>query len=268
MNQKEYTSLLLNPTSVNKHNTENLEQIIEEYPYFQSARAIHLKGLKNQDSYKYNKALKLTACSTTDRNILFNFITSDAFNNFNEDATNFTKNKENDVIELHQDINKKHKKVAIEKPEPNEVFSDSTKIETEAKEILEIGKPIAFDSNEKHSFNQWMQLTSFKPIFREVEKKPTSNEKEEKFDLIDKFIQSEPKKIKPIEKSSSSLVNYNQNIENENDLMTETLAKVYLEQKKYDNAIKAYHILCLKYPEKSGFFADRIKAIKILSKNN
>ena len=49
--------------------------------------------------------------------------------------------------------------------------------------------------------------------------------------------------------------------------MTETLAKVYLEQKKYDSAIKAYHILSLKYPEKSGFFADRIKAIKILQRN-
>ena len=49
--------------------------------------------------------------------------------------------------------------------------------------------------------------------------------------------------------------------------MTETLAKVYLEQKKYENAIKAYRILILKYPEKSGFFADRIKAIKNLQKN-
>jgi hypothetical protein len=48
--------------------------------------------------------------------------------------------------------------------------------------------------------------------------------------------------------------------------MTETLAKVYLQQKKYDNAIKAYEILSLKYPEKSGFFADRIKAIKILQR--
>jgi len=49
--------------------------------------------------------------------------------------------------------------------------------------------------------------------------------------------------------------------------MTETLAKVYLEQKKYENAIQAYRILSLKYPEKSGFFADQIKRIQILQKN-
>jgi hypothetical protein len=50
--------------------------------------------------------------------------------------------------------------------------------------------------------------------------------------------------------------------------MTETLAKVYLDQKKYKNAIQAYKILSLKYPEKSGFFADRIKAVKKIQKEN
>ena len=51
--------------------------------------------------------------------------------------------------------------------------------------------------------------------------------------------------------------------------MTETLARVYLEQKKYKNAIQAYKILSLKYPEKSSFFADRIKAVeKIQQENN
>ena len=51
-------------------------------------------------------------------------------------------------------------------------------------------------------------------------------------------------------------------------LMTETLARVYLEQKKYQKAIQAYEILILKYPEKSSFFADRIQNIKILQQNN
>jgi hypothetical protein len=50
--------------------------------------------------------------------------------------------------------------------------------------------------------------------------------------------------------------------------MTETLAKVYLEQKKYNKAIQAYEILILKYPEKSSFFADRINEIKNLQQNN
>jgi hypothetical protein len=50
--------------------------------------------------------------------------------------------------------------------------------------------------------------------------------------------------------------------------MTETLARIYVEQKNYDKAIQSYKILSLKYPEKSGFFADQIKAVKQLQENN
>ena len=46
------------------------------------------------------------------------------------------------------------------------------------------------------------------------------------------------------------------------DYMTETLAKLYVEQGKYKDAIRAYKILCLKYPEKISLFADQIKIIK------
>ena len=50
--------------------------------------------------------------------------------------------------------------------------------------------------------------------------------------------------------------------------MTETLARIYLEQKNYKKAIQSYKILSLKYPEKSGFFADQIKAVKELQEKN
>ena len=56
-----------------------LDLIIKKYPYFQSARALQLKGLKNQESFLYNDALKLTAAHTTDRDILFEYITSEKF---------------------------------------------------------------------------------------------------------------------------------------------------------------------------------------------
>ena len=46
--------------------------------------------------------------------------------------------------------------------------------------------------------------------------------------------------------------------------MTETLAKVFVKQKKYKKAIEAYQILGLKYPEKNSLFANQIKKIKKL----
>ena len=88
------------------------------------------------------------------------------------------------------------------------------------------------------------------------------NESQKKVELIEKFIQKNPK-IQPISKDRNISILTTQE-KQDSSLMTETLAKVYLEQNKYENAIQAYRILSLKYPEKSGFFANQIKRIQIL----
>ena len=46
------------------------------------------------------------------------------------------------------------------------------------------------------------------------------------------------------------------------DYMTETLAELYIEQKKFKEALKAYEILSLKYPEKISLFANQIIFLK------
>ncbi|SHF76227.1 tetratricopeptide repeat protein [Flavobacterium defluvii] len=155
----------------------------------------------------------------------------------------------------------------------------------EAQENLEIGKPIDFSVNEKHSFQEWLQLSRAEPIDRSAEvAKETENgekkttemteiispeeEKKKKAEIIDRFIETNPK-ISPIKPTMSNPpIHFNINEEENSYLMTETLARVYLEQKKYTKAIQAYEILILKYPEKISFFADRISDIKILQQNN
>ena len=64
--------------------------------------------------------------------------------------------------------------------------------------------------------------------------------------------------------------NKNPTIKNEttDDLMTETLAKLYLEQGHFEQAIRAYQILRLKYPKKSSLFASEIKKINKLKLKN
>ena len=76
MKRDTFTNILENKPLISAEETLALKVVIEEFPYFQSARALYLKGLKNQDSFKYNNELKVTAAFTADRTILFNYVTS------------------------------------------------------------------------------------------------------------------------------------------------------------------------------------------------
>ena len=269
MNSAEFTYLLQHPENVDALKTQQLNEVISEFPYFQSARAIQLKGLNKTNSFKYNQTLKKTAAYTIDRKVLFDFITSPLF--ITTENKDFESLEEIEVIDA-EDIKTLHKKITeslSNKIAENKLdtIQEEKIIEVDKKttDVLELGKPIQFVSSEPHSFNEWMQLIAQKPISREEIPVLKIEEIEEKFNLINKFIELNPK-IKPVDKNAINLdVIMEGSTENES-LMTETLAKVYLEQKKYENAIKAYRILILKYPEKSGFFADRIKAIKKLQK--
>ncbi|MHB1147091.1 MAG: tetratricopeptide repeat protein [Lutibacter sp.] len=270
MNSAEFTYLLKHPENIDALKTQQLNEVIAEFPYFQSARAIQLKGLNKTNSFKYNQTLKKTAAYTIDRKVLFDFITSPIFiTNSKKDAELL---EEIEVVDA-EDVKALHKKIT-DSFSNNEIEIETVTIQKQevAKEVekvpdvLELGKPIQFVSSEPHSFNEWMQLIAQKPIVREESLVRKIDKIEEKFNLIDRFIELNPK-IKPVDKNAINIdATLEGSTENES-LMTETLAKVYLEQKKYENAIKAYRILILKYPEKSGFFADRIKAIKNLQNN-
>ncbi|MDQ6472521.1 hypothetical protein RB619_17910 [Flavobacterium sp. LHD-80] len=484
MNVTDYTYLINKPDTVTEKQAETLGNVLNEFPYFQSARALRLKGLYKQNSFKYNYALKVTAAHTTDRSVLFDFITSEEFTAIQGDyynrklndllnitvfdveivsaeekkklaevridpieksildsikeATSSTfeepaKIEENPIEEVIEEpiaisvleetpiesvieepimlsvVKDEPIESIIEEPavlsiteetpiikEPSRTFLEdrlddeildiridpieksvfnaikeaetvvfeeaktveepivdevpepvntSEKIptleefieipktetveetitiqnseeievpeatipvsETEtlpepekneiaeavkiAEEKLEIGKPLDFSAKEKHSFQEWLQLARTEPIDRTIEapteqnlpentiekaeqtfgtvaeEEKTEEEKKKKAEIIDRFIEANPK-ISPIKQTAiTASVQLEINKDESSYLMTETLARVYLEQKKYTKAIQAYEILILKYPEKITFFADRISDIKILQQNN
>ena len=242
LDKRKYIHVLEKPEVISQEINSELKNIIQQYPYFQSARALYLKILKNKDSFKYNNELKITAAYTTDRNVLFDFITANSFKEIS---------------------NLKEKKVSLK-----ELLLPRKKEIQNIKEDLAIGKPLAFTKNESFSFNQWLQLSSKNVISRDGPteiKKEIAVENLVKNAIIDRFIEKSPKISRP-NKTNLPEIKVAENKQN-SQLATETLAKVYLEQKKYESAIQAYKILSLKYPEKSGFFADQIKRIQILQKN-
>ncbi|MBI6119176.1 hypothetical protein [Salegentibacter maritimus] len=286
MQTTEFIQLLQQPATITADQTTALENIIQEAPYFQAARAIRLKGLKEHQEFSYNSALKKTAAYTTNRSVLFDFITSKEFN-------------QNKIARQIQDQEEQLRNITVFEPEEvfakrsmaigeaikmqqseseqvmdPELFSEKPKnAETSQKtnsgnNKLKLGKPLEFDASESHSFSEWLRLTSAQPIQREKQKEESQKNElqHKKFELIDRFISKSPK-IKPGQPTNKSNL-AETNATPPESLMTETLARVYLEQKNYKKAIQAYKILILKNPEKSGFFADQIRAIEKLQENN
>ncbi len=295
MNTTDFLSILHNPSLLQNKQVLELEEIVQSFPYFQAARVLYLKALKNQNSFRYNKNLKITAIHTTDRSVLFDFITSDTFNNV------LSKEEENNIIseivvvdemviynlqkevapqlELAK-IERKEAKIDLEskkelkiiknkeKEVTTEVLEDSLdwSMKPKSEEITinhELIKTIQFNKKDTFSFNQWLQLSSFKPIDRTVAPVALNKKIKKKMAIIDEFITNKPR-IKPSKLAGLS-VDFDHVEELDNDvMMTETLAQLYIKQEKYAAAIEAYEILSLKIPKKSSFFADHIKKIRDL----
>jgi hypothetical protein len=87
----------------------------------------------------------------------------------------------------------------------------------------------------------------------------------DKSDLIDQFIHGVIADTPLIELSpeSGKLLSEQSNQIGE-DLITETLAGVYVKQGLYHEALKSYEKLSLKFPEKNSYFATQIEKIKKL----
>ena len=287
MQSEDLIGLLQHPELLQDEHIDGLKSFVGEYPFFQPIHALYLKALKNKDSYKYNNSLKTTAAYTTDRSVLFDFITSEVFNQ-NKISQQIKQNSEyiksikvNDIDDISV-----NKSVTIdealkahiaategvldpdlfeEKPSTSNISSPILHIDVKniaPEEQLNIGKPLEFDASETHSFMEWLKITSFKPIDREDYKADLEQPSQpliKKLDAIDKFISENPKIVPSENAPKPKLVGDNSL---EDNLMTETLARIYMEQKNYGKAIQAYKILSLKYPEKSSFFANQIKALQ------
>ena len=136
----------------------------------------------------------------------------------------------------------------------------------------------------EYSFSRWLQQLNEKNTGAEqesetlqsakAEKEPeprdseTNPDFERKIQLLDEFVEKLPE-LKKRRASESKITKDTPKpkptLREDESLVTETLAKVYIKQKHYKKAIKAYEILKLKYPEKSSYFAAQISEVKSLA---
>lgn len=213
----------------NKDHLSQFEELMKIYPNFHLLRVYYLKALQKQEVLSFDKNLSHTSIATYDRELLYQFIESDL---------------------NPKKINQKNRKVQSGKPKKNV-----------SKNIIEEKNIVQNIKNENPSpktlkFSEWASYLNSK-------KASSKKNNLHNFQLIDDFLKTTERRIP------------NKNLKNNEDLsekswspnyelMTETLAKVFVKQKKFKKAIEAYQILGLKYPEKNSLFANQIKEIKKL----
>ena len=229
---KSLFSLIDNFNPNNQDHLLKLEELSKNYPNFHLVRAYYLKALQKRKVSSFDKILSHTSVATYDRDLLYQFIETDLI------ARKSSKKK-----------------------------SRSTKDKLTSHDGSQVNEEKNIDANTKSldissktlKFSEWA-------IFLNSDKKLSEkNDNLENFQLLDDFLKI-PERIIP-DKNYKNIEDLSEKSWSPNDeLMTETLAKVFVKQKKYRKAIEAYQILGLKYPEKNSLFANQIKEIKKLKK--
>jgi hypothetical protein len=150
----------------------------------------------------------------------------------------------------------------------NQTFKTKSSAQTLEFENAESKQKKKKVNTEKQSKREDIQTRSFSEWARYLKADDavvSADSKAQKFELFESFI-SKQKGTKPNKELRNTEDLSTESLAATDELMTETLAKVFVKQKKYENALQAYQILSLKYPEKNSFFADQIKEIKRLQK--
>lgn len=255
--------LIQYPFEVQLSDVALLQDEIEKYPYFSTLRILLLFGLKEFNHNSYQEELKKTSIHSPSRVALYHYLKKErqistpiesVEKAFEDKIESVTKDEAIEKTSLHT-------KDSFEtKEEEEEAFLDEPIID----ESSETDGEKSIETKKEMTFSEWLNLS----IAHDSKDKTSSskpNEREIKYKLIDEFIEKSPKiipvttdaEIQPIRTKTESSAELS-------DLMTETLAQIYVEQKMYAKAIRAYKILSLKYPDKSEDFDLKIDEIKAL----
>ncbi|MFC2117479.1 hypothetical protein ACFLSY_02400 [Bacteroidota bacterium] len=231
MDPNKLISYIQNPDLLDEKSIKELSGIVEDFPYFHTARLLLIKCLQKYNYSTFEEKLNLTSVHVPDRQILFNHLNQEKVVEF----------KSHDNFEI-----------------PDNSASENIQLSDKGKSI-EDKQLLEFDYLASREESLAFDLKSDNENYK-VE--PDSRK-----DLIDWFIEKNPK-ISLLEQSKSSQkdISINSLLDND-DVITETLAEIYVTQGYYIKALNAYEKLRLKFPEKSTYFANLIKEVENMINN-
>jgi hypothetical protein len=252
MTRENIVAFVHDPSRLDQSSLGELEELLDAYPWFQTAHLLVAKNHHNIDSIKFHEVLRDSAAYVGDRTVLYHLIHSPA----PKTGISWMDGSEKAEPEVEPTDTAGQAEDMIRSLPDAEPAADSTDeiMYTGAYQLEKDTAPSETSAIEEYTFTGWFD--HFQTI------SPEKHARTEHDELIDKFIKDSPvisrgKDLPTVESDISGTGLLDSDL-----FMTETLAKIYENQGLFKKAIYAYEKLSLKYPEKSTYFATQINRIK------
>ncbi|MDR2622815.1 MAG: tetratricopeptide repeat protein [Dysgonamonadaceae bacterium] len=243
MHTEKIIDLMRGNSRYDKKTRVKLSKIIEKYPYFQTAHLLHTLNLFHLEDTHFLYDLRKTAVYLNDRRKLFFSVENHFFDLDKIEALQHEIPQNADSVFNLIDSFLSEKEETFGEPEE---IQDSPAVATDyfsrylseiREEKTENVKPLQFQD----TIDRFLAKDEISPI---------------KIELVDEQVKSQDKEEKvPIP---------NEEHVDDSDFFSETLAKIYIKQRKYDKALEIIRKIILFYPEKSSYFADQIQMLEDL----
>lgn len=253
------------PSLLNERTQGELREILDEYPYFQTAHLLYIRNLQLENNFRYQGQLKMAAAYATDRTVLFHLLNpkqpKGALNTYDSlEIKSESVAHQTPLMELTD-----HEQSRADEQAPY-VESFSTPAEVEHFDLLNFELSDSSYMLEKNEVIEELSNLSEpgEAVTPDGSKKRKGKKAEQKDVLIDRFINENPAfTVRQFENSetAASLEAQSEGLSEKDEFITETLARIYMNQGLYQKAINAFEKLSLKYPEKSAYFARQIEEI-------
>lgn len=265
MNREQFTSYLQQPRQLAEAPLSELTALVKDFPYCSTVRTLLVLKYFMDKNVLYDAELKMTAIYAGNRRILKKHIDrlSDEPVRIvlpDEEAPEETEKSHSD--KTRQQGEKKPETETADKKETTKDQPQPPKKEPEKQE-----KPK--DELRSYTIEELKKIIEERIREIEAEKEQKKKEKKKKQkplskqELIDSFIQNKPTISTPVKSTFYDPVEYaKQSVVDQENIVSETLANIYMTQGHYEKAIHIYEKLILKFPEKSSYFAALIEKAK------
>lgn len=243
------TRLIQHPETMDKETLYDLRSLLALHPYYQTARLLMLQNLYLLHDPSFDEELRRAAIYLTDRKVLFNLIEAAHYQLKRADRQN--RNTQNQPADDDRTISLIDN--FLETIPPDEEENGKKRKPTPADAAVDY---VAYLMEVENSGEQKRESPSLHLKGQE---------------LIDSFIEKNGDgriQLNDTPEYLPELQEENENAEPDEGFFTETLAKIYVKQGRYEQALEIIQRLNLNFPKKNSYFADQIRFLEKLILNN